>query len=405
MKNTPNYKLLVVRYNESGQWERSLATARDWLAADPENAGAHRAAAQSLVNLDKAAEAEKFIAKALSRRPDDDFVQRLASIAHFKLGRPREADEAIHRAISLNPTDSGHWRHLAWMSYVQGDHASARKWAEKARSLSPRDPNVLNLLSLCQPKGPEGQSLKETYLREALELRPNDPNLQNNLGVNLMNVSRDFAAAEMCFRRALSANPASKLYRKNLFSALKGRDPIYKALCAPRDLILRALVRARRNGRERLWLLPLILLAWLLVARYMIGALILWLILVWPLVKTYEYLTLGDLKKKAGEIGAQRGGFLGFRRWPLRARLAIFGLVLVGFWTALALAARNVRAGDALATYGLLLVIIVLCGAVVFWAVRRNIRFFRAGIHKRRRSKKFSDLLQPGNSNKALSHE
>jgi hypothetical protein len=137
----------------------------------------------------------------------------------------------------------------------------------------------------------------------------------------------------------------------------------------------------------------------------MIGALILWLILVWPLVKTYEYLTLGDLKKKAGEIGAQRGGFLGFRRWPLRARLAIFGLVLVGFWTALALAARNVRAGDALATYGLLLVIIVLCGAVVFWAVRRNIRFFRAGIHKRRRSKKFSDLLQPGNSNKALSHE
>jgi hypothetical protein len=68
------------------------------------------------------------------------------------------------------------------------------------------------------------------------------------------------------------------------------------------------------------------------VARFVFVASVLWLVLGWPMLKFYEFLVIGDLRKKAGEIGTKRGGFLGYRRWPLGLRLAIFGAGLAGFW-------------------------------------------------------------------------
>ena len=320
---------------------------------------------------------------------------RLASIAHFNGRRPAAADTAIHKAISLNPEDSGHWRHLAWMCYSQGDRKAGLKWALKARELSPRDPGALNLIALCQPKDREGQEARRQYLAEALELRPNDPNLQNNLGVQYLNEPKDYAAAEACFRRSLSVNPTSALYRKNLFLAIKGRDWIYKALCAPRDLVYRFVRAVRPTGWKRYALLPALIVLWLVVGRYLYAVLILWAIFAWPMIKVYEYLTLGDLKKEGvGEIGALRGGFMGYRSWSLRTRLGIFAIILAGFWTGMIFAFRAAAGGNPKATFTLLgAAIAVLIGFVVA-LIRRRKGMLRNPLHAWQRNKKFNKILR-----------
>ncbi len=394
LENTVNYAALIMRYSGSGQWDRSLDAAKEWLSKDPESPAAFRAAATALVNLTRYEEAEPYIASALERRPEDDFVLRLASIAHFNGRRPAAADTAIHKAISLNPEDSGHWRHLAWMCYSQGDRKAGLKWALKARELSPRDPGALNLIALCQPKDREGQEARRQYLLEALELRPNDPNLQNNLGVQYLNEPRDYAAAEACFRRSLRVNPTSALYRKNLFLAIKGRDWIYKALCAPRDLVYRFVRAVRPTGWKRYALLPALIVLWLVIGRYLYAVLILWAIFAWPMIKVYEYLTLGDLKKKAGEIGALRGGFMGYRSWSLRTRLGIFAIILAGFWTGMIFAFRAAAGGNPKATFTLLgAAIAVLIGFVVA-LIRRRKGMLRNPLHSWQRNKKFNKILR-----------
>src|SRR5438045_3451059 len=92
--NTTKYMTLLYRFTSSGQWDRALDTAREWLAADPESSRAHIVAGQALVSLDRHAEAEPHVQCALARDPDNDFAHRLMSIIHFRLQRFKAADEA-----------------------------------------------------------------------------------------------------------------------------------------------------------------------------------------------------------------------------------------------------------------------------------------------------------------------
>ncbi len=112
----PNYGILAHRFMSARQWDRSLATAMDWLSKDPENLRAHRAAAQSFVDLERMEEASQHLEKVLAGNPGDGFAHRLMAMVHFKAGRFRLADESIHKAISLCPTDASHWQQLAHMS-------------------------------------------------------------------------------------------------------------------------------------------------------------------------------------------------------------------------------------------------------------------------------------------------
>jgi tetratricopeptide (TPR) repeat protein len=363
-----NHAQLIQKFSSSGQWDRTLDAAREWLAADPENAAAHRAACQALIYLVRYKQAEPHVQAVLARHPEDNFAHRLASIIHFGLKRPKAAEESILKAIALNPRDYRHWQHLAWMCHQQGDRVNGLKWAEKARELAPADAGVLNVLALCQPPTEAGRARKRVLLYEALALRPNDPNLQNNIGILFLGKPQDLAAAEACFRNALTAVPTSPVYRKNLFIAIRGRDWIYRALCAPRDALHQVRAGLRPSGGWRLLLIPFLIIIWLMAARIFVAVLVLWAVLVWPMLKVYEFLIIGDLRKKAGEVGALRGGAFGYRRWSLRVRLGIFGGMLAAFWAAMAYLFLLLRQGSAPVTFALLGAGLVVLG--IFIVVR-----------------------------------
>jgi Flp pilus assembly protein TadD len=322
----------------AGQWDRSLATAQEWLSQDPENLRAHRVAAQSLINLGRPEDAEKHVEKVLAGNPNDDFAHRLMAMVYFQAGKFRLADESIHKAISLNPMDGNHWHQLAHMSYRQGDLATARKSVARATELNPRNAEILNLAILCESNGPETAGQKIQQFKNALALDPENANIYNNMGVQYLNILKDYPQAEESFRRALFFDPASKMIRKNLFITVKKRDLVYRILCTPKDWIFQVINFFGRMRKRNLLLYILMIPLWLLVARYIFVGLVLWFALVWPLTKVYEYLTIGDIRARAGELGVRRGGFLGYRKWPVKARLFIFAFFLISFWGGLAFA-------------------------------------------------------------------
>jgi tetratricopeptide (TPR) repeat protein len=222
------------------------------------------------------------------------------------------------------------------MSYRQGDLATAKKCVARARELNPRDADILNLAILCEPNSPETAGQKIRQYEDALALDPENANIYNNMGALYLDQVKDYAKAEECFRRALLFEPASKMIRKNLFVTVKHRDLVYRILCTPKDWLYEGINFFARIRKKNLLLYILMIPLWLLAFRFILGGLIFWFALVWPLTKVYEYLTIGDIRARAGEVGVRRGGFLGYRKWPLRMRLSVFAAFLISFWGGLA---------------------------------------------------------------------
>jgi Flp pilus assembly protein TadD len=391
-QNAPNYPILIARFTSSGQWDRVLETAREWLSVEPENTAAHMAAGKALVVLERPAEAERHIGRVLAATPDSDIAHRLMSAIHFSAGRFKAADESVRKAISLDPTDAFHWYHLALMCYRQGDRASAKKFGSKALELSPRNPDIMNLVAMC-----ESAEQKLARYHAALELDPENAAIHNNIGAYHLDVTHDYQTAEECFRRALFFEPSGKTYRTNLFVTLKHRDPIYRALRAPKDFLLKSFSFVR-DARQRSILLYLLMLpVWLFAFRFVVAGLLLWCLFIWPLIKAYEYLTIGDILSKAGELGAKRGGLLGYRRWSLETRLGIFAAFLALFWGGAALSwLGNGKNHDAILGF------VVISGLIAFLisTLRRMSRQSRAESHARRRAKTFEPLLNPNQTKK-----
>jgi tetratricopeptide (TPR) repeat protein len=334
-RNAPNYRILIERFNSSSQWERTLETAREWLSVEPENSEAHMAAGQALVYLDRHSEAERHIAMVLAGQPDSDIAHRHMSSIQFAAGRYKAADDSVRKAISLNTTNAYHWYHLAWMCYRQGDLASAKKYCSHALELNPRNSVFLHLAILCEPKDQSNVGEILAQLQKALELDPTDAFVHNSIGACHLDLTRDYQAAEESFRRALFFNPSHPCARSNLFLLLKNRDWIYRALHAPRDFFvgdLSFLIPKNYQDSDNAILdLYLLALPDLILAFRHIG-IALWYLFVWPLVKAYEYLTIGDIRSKAGEVGAKSGGFAGYRRWSLLVRLGILAALPAAFW-------------------------------------------------------------------------
>ena len=327
--NPPDRGVLIDRLMESRQWDRVLQAALDWLAEESEEPAAHFAAGNALVSLDRPAEALPHLEQVVARLPWHGTAHRLLATAHFDLGNHRQADRSIVEAIRLGPDDFRPWYELARMCHEQHDAPNALKWATRALELAPGNPDVVNLYAVCGGKtGTTGAPAEAV-----LALDPEHAFAHVNLGRDHLQAG-DHRKAEACFRRALAIEPLMRVAREDLLLAVRRRDPVYRTLCAPAD-VLRWIVRNTygEEGRNRSFMAAAVgLLAWLCLFKFVIAGWILWLIFLWPMARYYEYLVSGDHRSEAGEIGARRGGFLGYRGWPRWVRLTLFAAGLGGFW-------------------------------------------------------------------------
>ena len=136
---------------------------------------------------------------------------------------------------------------------------------------------------------------------------------------------------------------------------------------------------------------------WLLAFRFILGGLVLWFALVWPVTKVYEYLTIGDIRAQTGELGVRRGGFLGYRQWSIKVRLSIFATVLVSFWGTVAFFCMS---GSPLANKDLgqgILGILVFFGLLIFsgYYLKRKIKGGIKAWSTRKRARKMQSVFSP----------
>ena len=105
---------LALAHDKAGQADLSVATMKQLLALDPENANALNFIAYTYAdhnqNLD---EAERMIKRALQLRPDSGAFTDSLGWVYFKRGDLRLAVETLEHAESLSPNEPVIIEHLA----------------------------------------------------------------------------------------------------------------------------------------------------------------------------------------------------------------------------------------------------------------------------------------------------
>jgi hypothetical protein len=158
---------------------------------------------------------------------------------------------------------------------------------------------------------------------------------------------------------------------------------------------------ALRHGsrKNRMTMAAFIVLLFCFGRFFIIGAL-LWCVWVWPMMKVYEAMIIGDLKAQAGEIGAHRGGFLGYRTWPRKVRLGLFGAILAAFWGGIAFGIYTLSqlpsdriSGPAWAGGFLVVTVIPLCWLLIALSRRPRSPGWWATWQRRRRFKRLDATL------------
>ncbi|PKO38734.1 MAG: PEP-CTERM system TPR-repeat protein PrsT [Betaproteobacteria bacterium HGW-Betaproteobacteria-6] len=137
----------------------------------------------------------KFLQKWQGSHPGDATVLRTIGDAELRLGGFAAARIAYEKALKLLPDDGLIWNNIAQAAFAQKDGA-ATSYAERAYSLRPTDPIVIDTLGwiMLQQGGTLDRAL--ALLRDARLRNPNDPEIRYHLAEALAKSGRTDEARE-----------------------------------------------------------------------------------------------------------------------------------------------------------------------------------------------------------------
>ncbi len=164
----------------AGRFLQAEAAARQVLARQPRNAGAHYLLGLSALFQNRHADALPPVEKAMALDGANAQYPFVRAICLASLGRPEEAVAAYRRAVALRPEFFEAWANLGNLLETRREFAGA----------------------------------EEAY-RRAEQLRPGVAPVQNGLGMCLL-AREDLAGAAQAFGRAVQADPAFATAHNNL---------------------------------------------------------------------------------------------------------------------------------------------------------------------------------------------
>ena len=257
--------------------------------------------------------------------------------------RPREAEAAVQRAVSIVPYSADFWAQLARVYYIEGAPERAREPAERALSLAPNDPEIGNLHAIVQAECADGTKLdlaaQEARLLELLKEDPENHSLQHNLGAFYLNDKADYERAVQHLSTAVSLDPSYRPSRTALAQALRHLDGFLKWFYFPYRFLPLANGGLRWAAKTR-WGYAPVALAGLALFLPVLLLIVFWAIVLWPLAKIYEWLTVAELRERM-KVHGHPGPF-GIHHWPRGVRLLVvlvaysaFWALLIGFWNTL----------------------------------------------------------------------
>ncbi len=315
------------------KYDQALALCLHLLASDPDSAELHRLAGVAALALDDLTVAQRHLEIALTHDPEDsETLYQLSRMWQAKK-RPREAEATVKRAIERFPYAAMYWAHLAWIHYQEQAYHRAREPAEKALQLDPDDPHVGNIHALVMAECESGTKLdldaQEARMLEILRWDPEDAAVQHNLGLFYLHERGDYEKAIEHLTSAAQLDPAERHSRDALVTALRRNDRFLKWLYLPHRGVLAAKHAWRWAARTRWGYAPLALLGVVLLLPVSTLA-VFWGVWIWPLAKTYEFLTIAELRQRMRVMGGS--GWLRVHAWPKWVRLGTLVITYALFW-------------------------------------------------------------------------
>ena len=149
-----NEELLYARSllaQKLGQLELAERDMQRILDNDPDNVRALNAYGYTLADqTDRYDEALGYISKALEQKPDDPAIIDSMGWVQFRLGNLGEARKHLEQAWELT-RDSEIGAHLGEVLWTQGEYEAARSIWDEAKTTSPDNPVLLEVLRRINP--------------------------------------------------------------------------------------------------------------------------------------------------------------------------------------------------------------------------------------------------------------
>lgn len=160
------------------------------------------------------AQAEQMVRQIVAKGEKGDRVDRLRAASAASLGRHGEALALYGQQARKYPSDAKLADGAARAAYRLGRIDEAWRWSAAAIALPGADWSMWNLAGVIADMRGEFDRSDEYYGR-AMALAPGRAEILNNQGWSLLLRGQWMGAAER-FRKALDADPASKIARSNL---------------------------------------------------------------------------------------------------------------------------------------------------------------------------------------------
>ncbi len=211
-----------------GDYQASLRTYAQVLAADPDNLTVHlrQAVANGLLGRDR--EAESHFATAQRLSPDSTDVRHYLAMYQVQRQRWDEAAANFTFVLARQPRRLQALVELAHIRERQGQTDAAAVFYERAVALDPRNPEThLALTRLAMERGRSQAALEHLLAARELQGQAFGQNLE--LGACYMDLRR-FDEAAPCFEQVTASSPAYPLalYKRAQLAALR-QEPDFRA--------------------------------------------------------------------------------------------------------------------------------------------------------------------------------
>jgi tetratricopeptide (TPR) repeat protein len=159
--------VVATRLEQQGNFEDSLRLLERAVSIAPGDVGARNALSMCLQRLDRHAESIDHLDILLKKHPGLGFAHANKGNALISLGLLGRAKQSHLRALELEPGNFVAMAALASIATHRGEHADARRWAERALAASPGFPDAV--LSLAAAELASGETTRaETLLRQMI---------------------------------------------------------------------------------------------------------------------------------------------------------------------------------------------------------------------------------------------
>ena len=208
---------IVAIYSASDRPELALQEIKTLQRQRPNDARVYVLAGDYWVTQKKWSEAEAAYVAAQKRAPDDAAIAMKVHAAASSGGKTGAADAAVDRWLRAHPKDIAVRSYLAERALRVRDYKTAARYYEAIVALQPENAMVLN--NLAWATGELGDPKALSYGEKALSLSPKNPSILDTVGMLLLKKG-DVAAGVEKLQQAAQAAPNQADIRLHLAKAL-----------------------------------------------------------------------------------------------------------------------------------------------------------------------------------------